>query len=198
MAQSEHRNRPRGYRGRRRGQPLLSAECQVSKTKLREAEIAIQILLKVLARGQIDLTDIVIFTPFKAQQKLLRKAAVLACRVLSGLTTAAVIGLRLSGRPTRHRQVGRLQAGYRTVQPRTTHRQRFRHLLYSPQQQTCKIVLLQGRLGEVYDFRILNSVLLKARKGCVVLGNVGTLSSSNIWKDFCIWAQNNSLLIKST
>jgi hypothetical protein len=54
----------------------------------------------------------------------------------------------------------------------------------------------RGGLGELQDGRLLNSFLLKARRGAVLVGNLSTLARVPAFRDFIIWGQSNSILLK--
>jgi len=54
----------------------------------------------------------------------------------------------------------------------------------------------QGNIGELQDGRILNSVMLNARRGVIVVGSIATLVRGDAFRDFILWGKSNSIIVK--
>jgi len=166
----------------------------------KEAQLVMQIVTKVLAKAYCSLNEIGLVTCYKGQKRLLERAMELATNKYPSIFGAEIV----------------LDNGAFTDYGYTDNR--ISHGVdqeNSNKENLCCIELIDGekpmdkdmiifstvrsnndgKLGELNDPRILNSILTKSRQGVIIVGNLRTLINNSAWRDFILWSQVEGLIL---
>jgi len=155
-----------------------------SRQNLREAEIVLEILADVLAEKELGVLDVGIVSPYAAQVRLLRKTL---RRELPGRLRRHGVDLT-GGLPGRQGQRALEIASVDAFQGRE------KELIIFSAVRSNK----HGNVGFLQDWRRLNVMITRARRGLIVVGNTSTLKGDASWGRWLEWANENGLIVGNT
>lgn len=168
----------------------------------KEAELIIKIITKILAKGYCSLSEIGLVTPYKGQKNLLQRAILVAKKKYPSIF----------GPSTDSEQEGFEDYGYTdnffkedgvdTKENGAANKIGCIELIDVEKPLDKDLIIFStvrsnkdGKLGELNDPRMLNSILTKSRRGVIIIGNLKTMLNNSAWRDFVFWAQVEGLVL---
>jgi len=157
------------------GVALLDSFSAESKTGLSwcnqpEADSIVSILTQVLSAGELSASDIGVVTPYVGQVRLIRK--LVQEKLKSFLDSPRDLDIQsVDGFQGREKEL----------------------ILFSAVRSNRR-----GSVGFLADWRRLNVMVTRARRGLIVLGNVSTLRTDSSWASWIEWAQENGFEVDSS
>jgi len=150
----------------------------------REVEVACQLLIQIISTGDVTLDEIGLITPYEGQRDKLKKEI--------GLLTEKYPNLL----GTANSQDGMLDVNSQILQSDIA-------LLDESQDIEKELIIFsairsnsQGEIGILKDPRRLNTILTRARRGMIIIGNLQTLIKNEHWRDWLSWAQYSNIILK--
>jgi hypothetical protein len=152
-----------------------------SRTNPQEAQHVLNILANVLRQRELGVLDIGIVSPYAAQVRSLRQTL---RRELPGLLRGENIDLT-GGLPGRQGQRALEIASVDAFQGREKEL-----IIFSAVRSN-----RYGSVGFLQDWRRLNVMITRARRGLIVVGNTSTLSGDPSWGRWLQWAEQEKLIV---
>lgn len=147
-----------------------------SKSNATEVEKVLEIILDVLMAGELSCTDIGVVSPYKAQVKELRQNL---RQQLPGFLGAA----NVNAATIKDLEIASVDA----FQGREKELIIFSAVRSNP----------HGNVGFLADWRRLNVMITRARRGLIIIGDLDTLKCDKTWSKWLKWAQLQHVLVNS-
>jgi regulator of nonsense transcripts 1 len=146
-----------------------------SKCNLAEAEQIISLLADVLAAGELKMGDVGVITPYSAQVKLLQKLWRERSNAAGGRGGGSASSLASD---LEIATVDRFQGREKEM------------VIFSAVRNNAR-----GEVGFLKDWRRLNVMLTRARRGLVVVGASETLRHDATWARWLAWVKERELFV---
>lgn len=154
-----------------------------SKSNYNEVERVADILVEVLAASELSCADIGVVTPYSAQVKVLRQS--LRGGLIARLRARGVDPLVWSTTNAR----GRTGLQLLEIASVDAFQGREKELIIFSAVRSNR----HGNMGFLSDQRRLNVMITRARRGLIVVGDMGTLKADDAWNRWLEWATSNGV-----
>jgi hypothetical protein len=152
-----------------------------SRANGEEAAHVLEVVAEILAAGELSVLDVGVVSPYSAQVRGLRQLLRSGLPPLlqgSGVDMTGGLGGRRGQRALEIASVDAFQG-------------REKELIVFSAVRSNK----HGNVGFLSDWRRLNVMITRARRGLIVIGNIATLRADETWAKWLDWADAESLIV---